>query len=74
MHDTAITYHRKLREKEITKSELDNVYGIGEVKKQKLLKHFGTVSKIKQATVDELMEVEGINEKIAKQIIKDLNN
>lgn len=74
VHDTAITYHRKLREKEITKSELDNVYGIGEVKKQKLLKHFGTVSKIKQATVDELMEVEGINEKIAKQIIKDLNN
>ena len=74
VHDTAITYHRKLREKEITKSELDNVYGIGEVKKQKLLKHFGTVSKIKQATVDKLMEVEGINEKIAKQIIKDLNN
>ena len=74
VHDTAITYHRKLREKEITKSELDGIDGIGDVKKQKLLKHFGTVSKIKQATVEELMEVDGINEKMAKQIIEDLNN
>ena len=38
VHDTAISYHRKLREKEITKSELDNVKGIGEVKKRELLK------------------------------------
>ena len=74
VHDTAITYHRKLREKEITKSELDNVHGIGEAKKQELLKHFGTVSKIKQATLEELMEVKGISEKIAKQIKEELNN
>ena len=74
VHDTAITYHRKLREKEITKSELDNIHGIGEAKKQELLKHFGTVSKIKQATIEELMEVKGISEKIAKQIKEELNN
>ena len=73
VHDTAITYHRKLREKEITKSELDNIHGIGEAKKQELLKHFGTVSKIKQATIEELMEVKGISEKIAKQIKEELN-
>ena len=72
VHDTAITYHRKLREKEITKSELDNIHGIGEAKKQELLKHFGTVSKIKQATIEELMEVKGISEKIAKQIKESL--
>ena len=72
VHETAINYHRKLREKEITKSELDNIQGIGETKKQELLKHFGTISKIKQATIEELMEVKGISEKIAKQIKESL--
>ena len=45
VHDTAITYHRQLRDKEITKSELDNIPGIGKVKKQALLKKFGSVEK-----------------------------
>ena len=72
VHDTAITYHRKLRDKEITKSELDEITGIGEVKKQALLKHFGSVEKIKKASVEELMEVKGIDEKIAKRIKGDL--
>ena len=57
VHDTAITYHRKLRDKAITKSELDNINGIGEVKKKELLKHFGSVKKIKEATIEELMQV-----------------
>ena len=68
VHDTAITYHRKLREKSVTKSELDNIKGIGEAKKKALLKHFGSVEKIKQASKEELMEVKGITEKIAEQI------
>ena len=68
VHDTAITYHRKLRDKEITKSELDEISGIGKVKKQALLKKFGSVEKMKQASIKELMEVKGINEEIAKQI------
>ena len=70
VHDTAITYHRKVREKAITKSELDEIKGIGEAKKQELLKHFGSVAKIKQASVDELKQVKGISEKIANEIIK----
>ena len=41
VHDTAITYHRKLREKAVTKSELDYINGIGKIKKQELLKYFG---------------------------------
>lgn len=45
VHDTAISYHRKLREKEITKSELDNVKGIGEVKKRELLKNLEACKK-----------------------------
>ena len=69
VHDTAISYHRKLREKSVTKSELDNIKGIGEKKKKILLKHFGSVEKIKKATEEELMEVKGITKKIADSII-----
>ena len=69
VHDTAITYHRKLRDKEITKSELDSIPGIGKVKKQALLKKFGSVEKIKKASLEELIEINGINRKQANEII-----
>lgn len=72
VHDTAITYHRKVREKEITKSELDDISGIGEVKKKALLKHFGSMAKIKEASVEELMKVDGVNEKLAEEIKRDI--
>ena len=68
VHDTAITYHRKLRDKEMVKSELDEIEGIGEVKKKELLKHFGSVKKVKEASIEELVQVKGINENIAKKI------
>ncbi len=68
VHDTAITYHRKLRDKQMKKSELDEINGIGEVKKKELLKHFGSVKKIKEATVEELTSVKGITNEIAKRI------
>ena len=68
VHDTAISYHRKLREKSITKSELDEVKGIGDAKKKELLKQFGSVTNIKNASVEELMKVKGINENLAKEI------
>ena len=55
VHKTAIEYHRKVRAKRITKSSLDDVTGIGEKKKQLLLKRFGSVEKIKQASTEELM-------------------
>ena len=70
VHDTAITYHRKLRDKAMTRSELDDINGIGEVKKKALLKHFGSVEKIKKASMTELMQVKGISEEIAKNIKK----
>ena len=68
VHDTAITYHRKLRDKAISKSELDNIKGIGEAKKKELLKEFGSVEKIKKASIEELTKVKGINEELAKNI------
>ena len=68
VHDTAITYHRKLRDKEMTKSELDDIEGIGEKKKKELLKHFGSIKKIKEASIEELISVKGITEVLAKKI------
>ena len=70
VHDTAISYHRKLREKSVTKSELDDIKGIGKVKKQELLKRFGSVEKIKDASVEELCKVKGINKDLAERIKK----
>ena len=72
VHDTAISYHRKLRDKSISKSELDDIKGIGEAKKKALLKHFGSVEKIKKASIEELTEVRGINEGLAKEIMEEL--
>ena len=68
VHDTAITYHRKVRDQSITKSQLDEIEGIGKVKKQALLKKFGSWEKIKSASDEELLEVKGINEKIIENI------
>ena len=72
VHDTAITYHRKLRDKDITKSELDEIKGIGKVKKQALLKQFGSVEKIKKASIEELMQVKGITKELAEKIVDSL--
>ncbi len=73
VHDTAISYHRKLRDEDITKSELDQIKGIGEAKKMALLKEFGSVEIIRKSTIEELMKVNGINENLAQKIIKELN-
>lgn len=72
VHKTAIEYHRKVRDKEITKSALDEISGIGQVKKQELLKKFGSIEKIKEARVDELTKIKGINENLARIIKEEL--
>ena len=68
IHDKAISYHRKLRDKEMTKSELDIIEGIGETRKNALFKKFGSVAKIKEASVEEIAEVSGINLELAEKI------
>lgn len=68
VHDTAIGYHKKLREKEVTKSALDEISGIGEVKKNALLKKFGSIKKIAEADANEIAKVKGINLDLAKKI------
>lgn len=68
VHETAIGYHKKLRDKEVTKSALDEIEGIGPAKKKALLEKFGSVEKIKNASVEELLRIKGINEEIVKKI------
>ena len=73
VHDTAISYHRKLRDDSITKSELDDIKGIGEAKKKALLKYFGSVEKIKNSSIEEIVKVNGINKELAKNILEQLH-
>lgn len=70
VHETAIGYHKKIRDKEVTKSALDEIEGIGPAKKKALLVKFGSVEKMTSASIEELMEVKGINKEIAKKIKK----
>ena len=65
-HRFGITHHRKLRSKRNIKSALDDIDGIGPKRKKELIKRFGTISNIRNATMEELMEV--IPEKIAEAI------
>ena len=68
VHNTAIEYHRKLREQDMTKSSLDEIEGIGKAKRDALLRKFGTIEKIKNASIEELTKVKGINEKLAQKL------
>ena len=72
VHDTAIGYHKKLRERELTKSALDEISGIGKVRKNALLKKFSSVKKIAEADISEICEIKGINEELARKIKEEL--
>lgn len=67
-HRFAINYHRNLRSKTMFKSELDDIKLIGPKRKENLLKHFKSIDKIKNASIEELMEVESMNEKSAESL------
>lgn len=67
-HRFAITYHRKLRQKGELQSLLDKIPGIGPARKKALLVHFGDLGKIRQASVEDLMRVEGIGGDTARHI------
>jgi excinuclease ABC subunit C len=67
-HRFAIGYHRTLRTKRGFQSKLDSVEGIGQKRKRALLNRFGSVARIRQANLEQLMEVEGISARIARRI------
>lgn len=70
VHNYAISYHRSLRNKSLTKSELDDIQGIGEKRKKALLNHFKDIEAIKKATFEELLEVEGMNKASSESVYK----
>lgn len=73
-HRFAILSNRKKKNKRIRYSQLDCIEGIGPVKKKKLLQAFGSLKSIKNSTLEELIQVSGVNMKIAKRIKSTLNN
>lgn len=74
VHSYAISYHRSLRNKSLTKSVLDDIQGIGEKRKKALLSHFKSIEEIKVASFEDLLEVEGMNKSSAESVFKFFNN
>lgn len=73
-HRFAIDYHRNLRDKTLFKSELDNIENIGEKRKINLLKYFGSVDNIKNKSVEEIADVEGMNIRAAESVYNYFKN
>ena len=67
-HRFAISAHRSKRKKGISKSLLDQIEGIGSVRKRALLNHFGSARAVESASLEEIRSVEGVEEKVAKKI------
>ena len=69
-HRFAITYHRQRRRKVGLASQIDEIPGIGPVKRKALLKHFGSLDGIQSATEEQLTEVEGVSKVLAANIVE----
>ena len=72
-HRFAINFHRSLRSKEVLSSQLDEISGNWNKKKKDLLNHFGSISRIKKSSIEELVNVNGIGSVMAKIILEELN-
>lgn len=68
-HDFAIRYQRSKRTKRLRASPLDAVPGLGETRKQALIKHFGSVKRLRQATIEQICEVPGMGRKTAESVV-----
>lgn len=72
-HRFAISYHRSLRSKKMFKSQLDDIKGIGKKRKMELLRHFGSINKIKTASIEELVQVKSMNKLAAEELYNHFN-
>ena len=68
VHRFAIEYHKSLRKKDMLQSELEDIRGVGDVRRKALIKHFKDIQKIKLASVEDLLQAEGINQRVAEEI------
>ena len=71
-HRFAIAYHRQKRSKAMTTSALDQVPGLGETRRKALLRHFGSLKNLKQASVEEVMQVPGVGRRTAEAVLSSL--
>jgi excinuclease ABC subunit C len=72
VHRFAVAFHRQTRTKSMLQSRLDEIPGIGEARRKKLLKHFGSLKAIQSADINQFREI-GIGDKLARQILAHLN-
>lgn len=72
VHRTAVSYHRKLRQKRLVSSPLESIPGVSKTRRLALLKHFDSISAIKKATVDDISAIKGFNKKLATTILEAL--
>ena len=72
-HRFAVEYHRKLRGKRMTESVLDGIPGLGEKRKNRLLKEFGSLKRVKESSLKELNEIKWLPEKVASEVAKKLD-
>ncbi len=72
-HRFALQYHRKLRKKRTIFSELDEIKGIGRIRKEKLFKEFGSIRNIQKANINTILKLPGFDKKIADKLLKELN-
>jgi excinuclease ABC subunit C len=73
-HRFAITYHKKLRSKQTLYSALDRIPGVGGARKRALLRAFGSIKRIGEASVEELVKLPSMNEKLAREILESLHS
>jgi excinuclease ABC subunit C len=73
-HRFAITHHRSRRSKSMVESVLDDVPGLGEVRRKTLLRHFGSLTKLRQATVDEVAGLPGFGRRTAESVVAAVNS
>jgi excinuclease ABC subunit C len=72
-HRFAIAYHRKLRDRSMTRSVLDGIPGVGETRRRQLVRHFGSARKAAQASLEELEQVPGLGPQLAKVVYDHLH-
>ncbi|MGI8407211.1 MAG: helix-hairpin-helix domain-containing protein, partial [Actinomycetota bacterium] len=72
-HRFALDYHRLKRGKSMTQSALDGIPGVGEVRRKKLLKHFGSVKRIREASLDDIVAAPGMTTSVAEAVWRSLH-
>ena len=72
VHRFAISYHRKLRDKDLMESPLEKIPGIGKKRRLDLLRHFGSITNIRNASIEEIAKLKSFNKKVAENLLLEL--